>query len=47
MPVIISRSLLSVYPKTVFLGGGAPDLKIEISVVDLVRLTNPLIGIVC
>lgn len=47
LPVIISRPVLSIFPKTVFLGGGAPDLKVEISVLDLVRITNPIIGVVC
>lgn len=47
LPVIISRPVISLYPKTVFLGGGAPDLKAEVSVLDLVRITKPLIGVVC
>ncbi|KAL8273719.1 hypothetical protein Esti_002319 [Eimeria stiedai] len=46
IPVIISRSILQLHPKTVFLGGGAPDLKVEISVLDLVRITNPIVGVV-
>ena len=47
MPVIVSRPLLSVHPKSIFLGGGAPDLKIEIGLQDLIRLTNPIVGVVC
>ncbi|KAL8429710.1 hypothetical protein Efla_001145 [Eimeria flavescens] len=47
LPVILSRPVLNVHPKVVFLGGGAPDLKVAISVVDLLRITQPLVGDVC
>ena len=46
IPVIISLKLLSIQHSRVFLGGGAPDLKIEVPLIDLVRLTNPIVGIV-
>lgn len=44
IPVIISRKVLGIRPAVVFAGGGAPDLKVKVSLVDLVRLTNPLIA---
>ncbi|CDJ53965.1 YbaK / prolyl-tRNA synthetases associated domain containing protein, putative [Eimeria brunetti] len=45
-PVIISIKLFFMQQQIVFLGGGAPDLKLELPLLDLVRLTNPIIGVV-
>ncbi|CDJ39450.1 YbaK / prolyl-tRNA synthetases associated domain containing protein, putative [Eimeria tenella] len=47
IPVILSKPLLSLFPLSLFLGGGAPDLKLQIGLLDLIRITNPIIGVVC
>jgi len=44
IPVIISKLCVSVYPSYVWLGGGEVDLKLGISIRDLLKSTNAIVG---
>lgn len=44
IPIIICQHALEVSPSYLFLGGGEVDVKLGISVHDLVRAANPIVG---
>ncbi|KFG57588.1 YbaK/proline-tRNA ligase associated domain-containing protein [Toxoplasma gondii RUB] len=47
VPVIVDSALLALDPPLVWLGGGEVDLKLRVSVADLLRVFEPLVGSVC
>ncbi|KEP60699.1 UNVERIFIED_CONTAM: YbaK/proline-tRNA ligase associated domain-containing protein [Hammondia hammondi] len=47
IPLIVDSALLALDPPLVWLGGGEVDLKLRVSVADLLRVFEPLVGSVC
>ncbi|CBZ53136.1 YbaK / prolyl-tRNA synthetases associated domain containing protein [Neospora caninum Liverpool] len=47
IPVIVDSPILELDPPLVWLGGGEVDLKLRVSVADLLRVFDPLVGSVC
>ncbi|PFH33454.1 YbaK/proline-tRNA ligase associated domain-containing protein [Besnoitia besnoiti] len=47
IPVIVDAPLLALQPPLLWLGGGEVDLKLRVSLADLMRIYDPLVGSVC
>jgi prolyl-tRNA editing enzyme YbaK/EbsC (Cys-tRNA(Pro) deacylase) len=44
LPVILSKNILSLTPQYIWLGGGEVDLKLGISIEELISVTSPLVA---
>ena len=44
IPVIICKKCVNLYPLHIFLGGGKIDVKLSMSITDLIRVTHAIVG---
>ena len=44
LPIVICKHCIDVKPSYIFMGGGAVDIKLGISVSDFIRVTDAIIG---
>jgi hypothetical protein len=44
IPIIICKKCVDLYPLPIFLGGGKIDVKLSMSITDLIRVTHAIVG---
>lgn len=44
IPLIICKKCVDLYPLPIFLGGGKIDVKLSMSITDLIRVTDAIVG---
>lgn len=44
IPIIICKKCVDLYPLPIFLGGGKVDVKLSMSIMDLIRVTHAIVG---